>query len=327
MNTWTPEAINFLNGYLQQVSALAQSQGEEAGEISEQLRDHVEREVERTGVELVTLEHVRLVLRALGTPEEVLGAGREELQRRAAALSQPAPPVRTAPPPLREAMPPSRVVQTQPSSFSRSCLMLSIAAAIGIFLILPIVGIVSAITLPALSRAREAARRASCQNNLKQIALKLQHYETEHGALPPYSGAPGELMFAADVLGEDALTLLQCPSAHHAMTEGDVLDRDYIYFPFRAVTPEEIAQVSEQYAAALRAEGRSGPLPLTAIAPPVSMVNPVDASETPILIERLGVHIPSGANVLYLDGHVEFHREGTAPVTQEFFQHLAAAEP
>ena len=46
-------------------------------------------------------------------------------------------------------------------------------------------GILLALLLPAVQSAREAARRAMCTNNLHQIAMAMQAYESAYGTLPP----------------------------------------------------------------------------------------------------------------------------------------------
>ena len=94
---------------------------------------------------------------------------------------------------------------------------------IELLVVIAIIAILAAILFPAFARARENARRASCQSNLKQIGLGIAQYTQDYDEKYPSQGGSDVLDFFATTAAPSVFAatqpyikswqVLRCPSA------------------------------------------------------------------------------------------------------------------
>ncbi len=183
--------------------------------------------------------------------------------------------------------------------------------------VIAVIGVLAAILLPALARAREAGRRNSCLSNLVQLNLALQMYASEHHRQLPWSGGNGDVR-CLNRLRNDYLTdirVLICPSTSGSSEMikhwEDLFKNDakgvhtpplfeftsYVYIGWFAFEPITVPPPE-------------APLPKTPMMWDVAGRNDMDFN-----------HIPGGSNVVWMDGSSEFIH------VKRFFAEGLPAEP
>jgi len=203
--------------------------------------------------------------------------------------------------------------------------------------------VVSALVfLPSLSGARESARRASCQNNLKQLGLVMKMFanESKGERFPPLSPVYGNWMMDPNAVWPEYVTDLNifvCPSSplseertftlrataeHPGAAEGArhadcVSSLFYIYTGYGLWSDEQAQVLFEAYLAdpsrLIAQESLELAVPVWDNSDRVTLPG---SAGVPVLWDRVFPdarflsHEPAGGNVLHLDGHVQFVRYG-----------------
>lgn len=206
--------------------------------------------------------------------------------------------------------------------------------------------LLAAIVLPGLGRAREASRRASCQNNLKQLGIVFKMYANESRGerFPSVSRIPQNWIFDLHAVYPEYLSdfsTLVCPDNPYASAEDFTLKRNLDH-PDQApgtFHPDCVSAASytytgyvltdDQQAVALFRESLRMPwaqfrdtdhtLPVPVW--PDALKRPGGMPAMPMLWDRVPrtegefAHRPLGGNVLFPDGAVKFipyHRYNAA---------------
>lgn len=195
---------------------------------------------------------------------------------------------------------------------------------IELLVVIAIIAILAAILFPVFARARENARRASCQSNVKQIALGVMQYAHDHDdLLPAYSTEETRLYHVAISPYVKSETLFRCPSAKRNTTDSF----NSIYFPSYALNGQTA------YGSSVKTIYHGNGTPLVSVTEPsitwmlvesrrsiarwdsdghgyyrISLTSQTIPEDSDVF--RANTHL-DGSNIGFADGHVKWVKNGS----------------
>jgi len=175
---------------------------------------------------------------------------------------------------------------------------------IELLIVIAIIGILAAILLPGLARAREAARRGSCLNNLSELGLLLHLYAQEHDGRLPWSGGKNNADCLLGIIGDYVMDerLFVCPSDPQGSYLGRSKKRgeEPAHATNTVLNGDLSCRMSYDYFGAYTRAPITLPPPQYGI-PKIPVMWDIAGDNT-----NAYNHIPGGSNVLWLDGSVSF---------------------
>ncbi len=222
---------------------------------------------------------------------------------------------------------------TPASKIRRKASMKSAFTLIELLVVIAIIAILAAILFPVFARARENARRSSCQSNLKQIALGVIQYTQDYDERYPgyfYNQANYWVAQIQPYLKSEQI--YQCPS--EPTTQGSVTSGSYLdYFYNKQLTsysPPVNAELGLNQAALpnvtltvmlgdFKSTSRSEQLPryfaptengsdCAGILGATPVPDGTNCSDRAALDRTAAVRHLEGANYAFADGHVKFYK-------------------